>query len=345
MLDERRGVDDSYSLGYSFWYNRTSHQLWPRCTCLLQATYLDNWESLEEEHSNALSGCMEALESAILRVPVTGGARVWNFSHTFRHSLLLNVHLRQPMSCSSRFLLPWFTNVGLTTLSMFLLLDTLPWGPRTVDRLCRSRPWLHAFFSVWFNGSNYLYPLAYKVLNEGFTWIDDPVIVLAGGCASCERSSHLSSRCTKCGWGVCAIPLTEGEVIALRFESLLFGPCLVSLNDSGAKRECLQHLPYEYVESKIAILNLSGWIVRVAGSWRIYFSMQTQSMEALLSQLAETAAQERALLEECGDLLSVAASLEVKSFDFKPFPSSTMRSSGVIMLVFLNEFSWKGVCV
>jgi len=41
--------------------------------------------------------------------------------------------------------------------------------------------------------------------------------------------------------------------------------------------------------------------------------MQTQSMEALLSQLAETAAQERALLEECGDLLSVAASLEVNA--------------------------------
>lgn len=37
-------------------------------------------------------------------------------------------------------------------------------------------------------------------------------------------------------------------------------------------------------------------------------------MKALLSQLAETAAQERALLEECGDLLSVAASLEVSSY-------------------------------
>jgi hypothetical protein len=32
----------------------------------------------------------------------------------------------------------------------------------------------------------------------------------------------------------------------------------------------------------------------------------------LLSQLAKTAAQERALLEECGDLLSVATSLEVE---------------------------------
>jgi hypothetical protein len=34
-------------------------------------------------------------------------------------------------------------------------------------------------------------------------------------------------------------------------------------------------------------------------------------MDVLLSQLAQTAAKERALLEECGDLLSVAATLEV----------------------------------
>jgi hypothetical protein len=33
----------------------------------------------------------------------------------------------------------------------------------------------------------------------------------------------------------------------------------------------------------------------------------------LLSQLAETSAQERVLLEECGHLLSVAASLEVQN--------------------------------
>ena len=37
---------------------------------------------IEEEHSNALNGCMEALESAILRVPVTGGARVINLQLT-----------------------------------------------------------------------------------------------------------------------------------------------------------------------------------------------------------------------------------------------------------------------
>jgi len=35
-------------------------------------------------------------------------------------------------------------------------------------------------------------------------------------------------------------------------------------------------------------------------------------MDVLLSQLAQTAAQERALLEECGDLLSVASTLKVK---------------------------------
>jgi hypothetical protein len=35
-------------------------------------------------------------------------------------------------------------------------------------------------------------------------------------------------------------------------------------------------------------------------------------MDVLLSQLAQAAPQERALLEECGDLLSVAATLEVK---------------------------------
>ncbi|CAM6030535.1 unnamed protein product [Sphagnum balticum] len=39
------------------------------------AAHLENWEALEEEHSSALSGAMEALEAAILRVPVTGGAK------------------------------------------------------------------------------------------------------------------------------------------------------------------------------------------------------------------------------------------------------------------------------
>jgi hypothetical protein len=35
-------------------------------------------------------------------------------------------------------------------------------------------------------------------------------------------------------------------------------------------------------------------------------------MDVLLSQLTQTAAQERVLLEESGDLLSVTATLEVK---------------------------------
>ena len=53
-----------------------------RLGCFLQATHLEDWEMIEEEHSNALNGCMEALESAILRVPVTGGARVRKASKT-----------------------------------------------------------------------------------------------------------------------------------------------------------------------------------------------------------------------------------------------------------------------
>ena len=54
----------------------TTQLCYMRLGCFLQATHLEDWEMIEEEHSNALNGCMEALESAILRVPVTGGARV-----------------------------------------------------------------------------------------------------------------------------------------------------------------------------------------------------------------------------------------------------------------------------
>uniref|UniRef100_A0A7I4FUZ7 Uncharacterized protein n=1 Tax=Physcomitrium patens TaxID=3218 RepID=A0A7I4FUZ7_PHYPA len=53
---------------------RQAHKL--RSILSTHATHLEDWETVEEEHSNALTGCMEALESAILRVPVTGGARV-----------------------------------------------------------------------------------------------------------------------------------------------------------------------------------------------------------------------------------------------------------------------------
>jgi hypothetical protein len=53
-------------------------------------------------------------------------------------------------------------------------------------------------------------------------------------------------------------------------------------------------------------------------------------MDVLLSQLAQTAAQERALLEECGDLLSAAATLEVKIMHpiYKVNLSSDCFSSG-----------------
>ncbi len=50
----------------------------------MQVAHLEDWETLEEEHSSALTGAMEALESTILRVPVAGGAKVYrNFSDDF----------------------------------------------------------------------------------------------------------------------------------------------------------------------------------------------------------------------------------------------------------------------
>ncbi|CAK9204346.1 unnamed protein product [Sphagnum troendelagicum] len=52
---------------------RQAHKL--RSILSTHAVHLENWEALEEEHSSALSGAMEALEAAILRVPVTGGAK------------------------------------------------------------------------------------------------------------------------------------------------------------------------------------------------------------------------------------------------------------------------------
>jgi hypothetical protein len=43
----------------------------------------------------------------------------------------------------------------------------------------------------------------------------------------------------------------------------------------------------------------------------LFLLCQAAKADALLSQLAETAAQERALLKECSDLLAQDASLEV----------------------------------
>lgn len=39
--------------------------------------YLDDWALLEREHSSSLAGAIEALEACTLRLPVTGGARVF----------------------------------------------------------------------------------------------------------------------------------------------------------------------------------------------------------------------------------------------------------------------------
>jgi hypothetical protein len=53
---------------------RQAHRL--RSILSTHVAHLEDWETLEEEHSSALTGAMEALESTILRVPVSGGAKV-----------------------------------------------------------------------------------------------------------------------------------------------------------------------------------------------------------------------------------------------------------------------------
>ncbi|KAM7267421.1 hypothetical protein ACFE04_009587 [Oxalis oulophora] len=40
-----------------------------------QMAYLDDWELLERDHVNSLTGCVEDLEASTLRLPVTGGAK------------------------------------------------------------------------------------------------------------------------------------------------------------------------------------------------------------------------------------------------------------------------------
>eukprot|EP00249_Psilotum_nudum_P018168 c26672_g1_i1 orf=363-2654(-) len=52
---------------------RQAHKL--NCILSTQAPRLEDWSSLQQEHSIALSGAIQALEAAILRVPVTGGVR------------------------------------------------------------------------------------------------------------------------------------------------------------------------------------------------------------------------------------------------------------------------------
>lgn len=41
-----------------------------------QMTYIEDWGLLNREHSSSLLGVTEALKASILRLPVTGGAKV-----------------------------------------------------------------------------------------------------------------------------------------------------------------------------------------------------------------------------------------------------------------------------
>ena len=44
---------------------------------VLQGSKLEYWSTIQQEHSKALSGAVEALEAAVLRLPVDEGVKVW----------------------------------------------------------------------------------------------------------------------------------------------------------------------------------------------------------------------------------------------------------------------------
>ena len=46
----------------------------------MQITYLDEWGPMDRDHSNSLSGAIEALKASTLRLPVVSGARVYIYS-------------------------------------------------------------------------------------------------------------------------------------------------------------------------------------------------------------------------------------------------------------------------
>lgn len=41
--------------------------------------YLERWVALEREHCSSLSGAVEALNASTLRLPITGGAKVFTY--------------------------------------------------------------------------------------------------------------------------------------------------------------------------------------------------------------------------------------------------------------------------
>lgn len=61
----------------------------------IQMCYLEEWDSLERDHINSLSGALLDLEASTLRVPLTTGATVCqaiksfpNFDHSISFSLM-----------------------------------------------------------------------------------------------------------------------------------------------------------------------------------------------------------------------------------------------------------------
>lgn len=57
-------VSDAWNMKYTF---------------SMQITCLEESGLLEKQHSNSLSGAIDALEASTLRLPLVGGARVYSF--------------------------------------------------------------------------------------------------------------------------------------------------------------------------------------------------------------------------------------------------------------------------
>nr|CAD1825616.1 unnamed protein product [Ananas comosus var. bracteatus] len=68
-----------------------------------QIAYLERWTALEGEHSNSLSGAIEALKASTVRLPVTGGARADVLS--VKNAVSSAVDVMQAMNSSISYLL------------------------------------------------------------------------------------------------------------------------------------------------------------------------------------------------------------------------------------------------
>lgn len=72
----------------------------------MQLLYMEEWALLDRDHSNSLSGAIEALKASTLRLPVIGGARV--SALIFKKCRVQFLHTRKYKMFEQAF--PWAPN-------------------------------------------------------------------------------------------------------------------------------------------------------------------------------------------------------------------------------------------